>query len=106
MAAVDPPIISKVARKANFLPMTSPIRPKTRAPSGRTANPTAKVASVLRNAAVGLAPGDNGGETPEDVEVVPLDHRPDRRCGNHLPDSLRGVQWMRARSSRTTGVRD
>ena len=59
MAAVDPPMISRVARNANFLPIRSPIRPNTSAPRGRTANPTAKVARVFRKAAVGLLPGKN-----------------------------------------------
>ena len=59
IAAVDPPMMRRVARKANFRPIRSPIRPNTRAPNGRTANPTAKVASVLRKLAVGLPPGKN-----------------------------------------------
>ena len=37
-----------------FLPIKSPNLPKKRAPKGRTTNPAAKVASVDKNAAVGL----------------------------------------------------
>ena len=42
---------------ANFRPMRSPILPKTSAPNGRTANPTAKVASVFRKLTVALPSG-------------------------------------------------
>src|SRR5207237_10034943 len=37
---------------------------------------------------------DNGCETTEDVEVVPLDHRPDRGRGDDLPYSPRLYQWI------------
>lgn len=57
IAAVEPPMISSVARNANLRPMRSPTRPNTSAPSGRTANPTANVASVLRKLAVALPEG-------------------------------------------------
>ena len=38
-------MMSSVIMKAYFRPTRSPIRPKTIAPNGRTANPTANVAS-------------------------------------------------------------
>jgi hypothetical protein len=52
-------MMSSVIRNAILRPVMSPIRPNTRAPRGRTANPTAKVARVFRNAAVGFPPGKN-----------------------------------------------
>jgi hypothetical protein len=49
--------------------------------------------------------GDDRGETAEDVEIVPLDHRTDRRSGDHLPDALRLVERMRTSFRRRTGCR-
>jgi hypothetical protein len=57
IAAVAVPIMSSVMRNVVFRPTVSPSRPNTNEPSGRTASPTAYVASVLRNARVGLSGG-------------------------------------------------
>jgi hypothetical protein len=54
---VAPPINNKVTIKVYFLPIKSPNLPKKKAPNGRTTNPAAKVASVDKNAAVGLSVG-------------------------------------------------
>ena len=57
MMKVAPPMISSVTRNAYFRPVRSPMRPKTIAPNGRTANPVANVASVFRNAIAGVSFG-------------------------------------------------
>src|SRR5207237_9453259 len=41
---------------------------------------------------------DNGCETTEDVEVVPLDHRPDRGRGDDAPYSPRLYHWISTRA--------
>ena len=45
------------------------------------------------------------GQASENIEVVPLDHRADRRCGNHLPDPLRIVERVGIRPTRRNGFR-
>ena len=92
MTAVAPPMISSVMRNAYLRPTRSPMRPKNKAPNGRTMNPTAKVDKVceIRQSVVSLRieeRGDYRGETSEDIEVVPLDHRSDGGRCNNLPDS-------------------
>jgi hypothetical protein len=57
MTKVEPPMITKVTRKAYLRPTRSPIRPKNNAPKGRAAKPAAKVASVERTASVSLPCG-------------------------------------------------
>ncbi len=52
-------MINKVTKKVYFLPIISPNLPKNKAPKGLTTNPAAKVASVDKNAAVGLSAGKN-----------------------------------------------
>ena len=49
-------MIASVTRKVFLRPTRSPMRPNTRAPSGRTMKPTAKVASARMKAAVGSMP--------------------------------------------------
>ena len=45
--------------KVYLRPMRSPSRPKNKAPNGRTTKPAAKVAKVLKKAAVGFPAGKN-----------------------------------------------
>ena len=52
-------MINKVTKKVYFLPIISPNLPKNKAPKGLTTNPAANVASVDKNAAVGLSAGKN-----------------------------------------------
>ena len=77
MAKVEPPINMSVTRKVYFLPTRSPNLPNTMAPNGRTTKPAAKVASVERNAAVGLVCGKNCcdrivAKTSENIEIIPF----------------------------------
>src|SRR5438105_8713386 len=37
---------------------------------------------------------DDGRETAENVEVIPLDHRANRRCADHLPDFVLFSHWV------------
>jgi hypothetical protein len=50
-------MISSVTMNAYFRPVRSPMRPNTSAPSGRTANPAANVASHFSSDTVGFALG-------------------------------------------------
>ncbi len=59
MAKVLPPMITKVSKKVYLRPTISPMRPKTKAPNGRTTKPAANVAKVLNSAAVGFSFGKN-----------------------------------------------
>src|SRR5690606_29439455 len=59
MRKVAPPMSTKVTIKVYLRPIISPSLPKNSAPNGRTTNPAAKVASVDKNAAVGLSDGKN-----------------------------------------------
>ena len=100
IAAVEPPMISSVVRNANLRPTRSPSRPKKSAPNGRTAKPTANVASVLRKLAVALPGGiklcrEDRRETSEDEEVVPFDHRAGGGRGDDAPDSARRLLEFR-----------
>ncbi len=45
--------------KCVFAPTTSPMRPNTSAPNGRTAKPAAKLSSVKMNAAAGIDAGED-----------------------------------------------
>ena len=56
MAKVEPPIRVTVTRKAPLRPTRSPIRPNTRAPRGRKANPTPNRARAANRPAVSLRP--------------------------------------------------
>ena len=49
-------MIASVTRNVFLRPIRSPMRPNTRAPSGRTTKPTANVASARMKAAVGSTP--------------------------------------------------
>ena len=51
-----------VIRKVYLRPIRSPMRPKTSAPSGRTAKPAPKVARLARKAAVSLPGGKKSAE--------------------------------------------
>ena len=53
IAAVPSPMIVTVNRNAYLRPTRSPIRPKTMAPKGRTANPLAYVARNARKLTAG-----------------------------------------------------
>ena len=48
-----------VTRKVFLRPTTSPIRPNTSAPNGRTANPAANAASAKMKPVVSLTPEKN-----------------------------------------------
>jgi hypothetical protein len=50
---------TRVTINVYFRPIKSPNRPKNNAPKGLTTKPAAKVANVLRKAAVGLSCGKN-----------------------------------------------
>lgn len=47
---------------------------------------------------------DNRGEAAEDVEVVPLYHRADGRCGDHFPDSANVSGCVSNRAGRRAGI--
>jgi hypothetical protein len=51
--------MTKVSKKVCLRPIRSPSRPKTNAPNGRTINPAAKMANVLKSAAVPASSGKN-----------------------------------------------
>ena len=68
-SAVEAPISMMVIRKVRLRPTRSPSRPKTSAPSGRTANPAPKVARLARRVAVSLPGGKNS--APKNVASVP-----------------------------------
>jgi len=53
------PIKAKEASMAGFLPMRSPRRPSTIAPSGRVKNPAPNVASDASKLAPGVSEGKN-----------------------------------------------
>ena len=59
MAIVEPPMMSSVTKNAYLRPITSPTRPKTSAPNGRTMKPVAKVARVESNATSSSPLGKN-----------------------------------------------
>ncbi len=59
MRLVPVPIMVMVSSNAYFRPTKSPILPNTKAPTGLTANPVAKVAKVSRNEAAGSLLGKN-----------------------------------------------
>ena len=59
-STVAPPMMLTVSRNATFRPVLSPMRPKTIAPNGRTANPAPNVANALSTWAVG-SPGKKTG---------------------------------------------
>src|SRR5262249_10610249 len=58
-SAVAAPIPTIVHRNVYLRPTRSPSRPNTRAPNGRTANPTPNSARLDRNAIVGSPAGKN-----------------------------------------------
>jgi len=58
---VAPPMIEIVSRNAYLRPTTSPIRPKTTAPNGRTRKPAAYAAKADKSCAVGLSLGKKSG---------------------------------------------
>ena len=59
MSAVERPMTTIVTRKVYLRPTRSPIRPKKRAPKGRTEKPTPKSARLERKAAVLSPAGKN-----------------------------------------------
>ena len=66
MATVAPPISSTVARNAPLRPARSPIRPNTKAPSGRNRNPVPNSARAAAN------PAASGRPEKKVLEMTPV----------------------------------
>ncbi len=76
-----------VTRNVTLRPIRSPMRPKKNAPKGRTKKPDIDEREDAENSESVVALGkellaENGEETGEDIEVVPLDRGPRRRRAN------------------------
>ena len=52
-------MMTKVSKKVCLRPIKSPNLPNTNAPNGRTIKPAAKIANVLKSAAVPASAGKN-----------------------------------------------
>ena len=93
--AVAMPISVIVTRKVYLRPSLSPRKPNSTAPSGRKPKPTANPAqassvcsSLVARREEGAA-DDRRGERAVDEEIVPFEHRAERRRGDDEPDVLR-----------------